>query len=888
MYSVQNEMNNMNQNQNIQQYPSYQSIPKIRVIVRKRPLNKKEIQRNEQSVVDIRDNRKVVVKEVKTKVDLTKYVEEHSFIFDMAFDEDTSNEAIYMQTVRPMIEAAFNKTKVTCFAYGQTGSGKTFTMMGTNSLENGTPGLYLLAGYDIFTLLSSRQYQGFSITASFYEIYCGKLFDLLNERKTLNAREDGKQNICIVGLTERKIANLTDMMNVIQYGLKARTVGVTGANSDSSRSHGIIQITIKDPNNNMHGKISFIDLAGSERAADVTDTNKQTRIDGAEINKSLLALKECIRALDQDKKHTPFRGSKLTLVLRDSFVGNCKTLMIANISPALGCSEHSLNTLRYADRVKELRGKPEISIGAGNQNLNFDPGMKNKQNEGKDPQEILANLLMMPRNHKNTVKYNVDANNNRLSEHKHKIKTKFCKKKTGSRNSGVVNGSLNNSNIGDNSIDSSNNGNSFNFMNIDNSNNNNNNNTFYAGMNNMPGLQNMNMSFIQQNMNLNQTGMSYNMNYNNQTLSFNNQGINPQFMNNNNCLNNNNINQNNTNNNNNNNTLFNNNNGFQNQMINNNQQQMNNPLMNSQQMNNQLMNNNQQQIQSQQPMQNQQQMNTQIINNNQQQIQTQQQQQMNNNQQLNYQLLQSKNSCENKENCSVNSNYGGIELLSSRKARPKQTPQSEKLPTVNNTFLTDNIDQTQNAFSFLNDYTSFGQQKNMVQEQQQQPEQNEESFEVLKQKYEILVNQILSDEKTMIESHKKHIDSIVEKLKMEMNMINVVEQKSNIDEYVDTTLGIYDFEIEKITAMRAKLLNFKSLLKQEAEMSTKLSQVINLNSGATQNNMMINDNTVQSNTMNIEQQNYPINLEMNNNTQMVLESCSSQYQTANKMEEDNL
>ena len=84
-------------------------------------------------------------------------------------------------------------------------------------------------------------------------------------------------------------------------------------------------------------------------------TDKQTKMDGAEINKSLLALKECIRALDQDKKHTPFRGSKLTQVLKDSFVGNSKTTMIANISPASNCCEHTLNTLRYADRVKELK-----------------------------------------------------------------------------------------------------------------------------------------------------------------------------------------------------------------------------------------------------------------------------------------------------------------------------------------------------------------------------------------------------------------------------------------------------------------------------------------------------------------------------------------------------
>lgn len=120
------------------------------------------------------------------------------------------------------------------------------------------------------------------------------------------------------------------------------------------------------------------------------------RIDGAEINKSLLALKECIRALDQEKKHTPFRGSKLTLVLRDSFMGNCKTLMIANISPSLSCSEHTLNTLRYADRVKELR-KEKAEREAQN------------QNGEKDPSEILAQLMMMPREHSKTVKYNVDT-----------------------------------------------------------------------------------------------------------------------------------------------------------------------------------------------------------------------------------------------------------------------------------------------------------------------------------------------------------------------------------------------------------------------------------------------------------------------------------------------
>ena len=285
-----------------------------------------------------------------------------------------------------MIEAAFRKTKITCFAYGQTGSGKTYTMMGYNTNEAQIPGLYLFSAFDIFSLLSREEYQDLEIWISFYEIYCGKLFDLLNDRSALTAREDGKSNIVIVGLTERQVLNLEQMMTLIEYGLKARTVGVTGANSDSSRSHGIMQISIKNRKGENHGKISFIDLAGSERAADTVGTDKQTKFDGAEINKSLLALKECIRALDQDKKHTPFRGSKLTLVLRDSFVGNCKTLMIANISPCLSSTEHTLNTLRYADRVKELK---KDCNGNGN-GCEISSG---------DQQENINRAMIMPRQH---------------------------------------------------------------------------------------------------------------------------------------------------------------------------------------------------------------------------------------------------------------------------------------------------------------------------------------------------------------------------------------------------------------------------------------------------------------------------------------------------------
>uniref|UniRef100_A0A6N2MUK0 Kinesin-like protein n=1 Tax=Salix viminalis TaxID=40686 RepID=A0A6N2MUK0_SALVM len=327
------------------------SVAKIKVVVRKRPLNKKELAKNEEDIIDTHSN-SLTVHETKLKVDLTEYVEKHEFVFDAVLNEEVSNDEVYRETVEPIVPIIFQRVKATCFAYGQTGSGKTYTMKP----------LPLKASRDILRLMHhTYRSQGFQLFVSFFEIYGGKLFDLLSDRKKLCMREDGKQQVCIVGLQEYKVSDVETIKDLIEKGNASRSTGTTGANEESSRSHAILQLAIKrsvDSNESkpprLVGKLSFIDLAGSERGADTTDNDKQTRMEGAEINKSLLALKECIRALDNDKSHIPFRGSKLTEVLRDSFVGNSRTVMISCISPSSGSCEHTLNTLRYADRVKSL------------------------------------------------------------------------------------------------------------------------------------------------------------------------------------------------------------------------------------------------------------------------------------------------------------------------------------------------------------------------------------------------------------------------------------------------------------------------------------------------------------------------------------------------------
>lgn len=346
---------------------------RICVCVRKRPLNKKELSVKDLDVITIPSKDVVMVHEPKQKVDLTRYLENQTFRFDYAFDDSTTNEMVYRFTARPLVETIFERGMATCFAYGQTGSGKTHTMGGDFSGKNQdcSKGVYALAARDVFLMLKKPNYKklDLQVYATFFEIYSGKVFDLLNRKAKLRVLEDGKQQVQVVGLQEKEVKCTEDVLKLIEVGNSCRTSGQTSANAHSSRSHAVFQIILRRKGK-MHGKFSLIDLAGNERGADTSSADRQTRLEGAEINKSLLALKECIRALGRNKPHTPFRASKLTQVLRDSFIGeNSRTCMIATISPGMTSCENTLNTLRYANRVKELTVDPNQVMEGGRPNI---------------------------------------------------------------------------------------------------------------------------------------------------------------------------------------------------------------------------------------------------------------------------------------------------------------------------------------------------------------------------------------------------------------------------------------------------------------------------------------------------------------------------------------
>ncbi|KAM6111128.1 kinesin-like protein KIF2B [Pterocles gutturalis] len=330
----------------------------ICVCIRKRPLNQQEAELNDVDVVTVPSQDVVMVREAKQKLDLTWYLDNQVFHFDHAFDDRATNELVYRYTAQPLVDTIFQGSMATCFAYGQSGSGKTHTMMGSFSIKNSEPskGIYVLVAEDVFHRLQdpSCQKLDLQVYGAFFEIYGSKVFDLLNWKKELRVLEDGQQQIQVVGLWEEEVTSVEDVIKLIEIGNKCRTSCKTSANSHSSRSHAIFQIILKR-RGHLYAKFSLIDLAGNERGAGNSIAEKQTRLEGANINKSLLALKECIRALGHNKAHTPFRGSKLTQVLRDSFIGeNSCTCMIATICPGTRSCKDTLNTLQYASRLKKL------------------------------------------------------------------------------------------------------------------------------------------------------------------------------------------------------------------------------------------------------------------------------------------------------------------------------------------------------------------------------------------------------------------------------------------------------------------------------------------------------------------------------------------------------
>ena len=294
-----------------------------------------------------------------------KRVKDQTFGFDRVFDENTTQGDVYEATTRGLLDSVLDGYNATVFAYGATGCGKTHTITGTAQ----QPGIIFLTMQELFEKIAERSDEKQTeVSLSYLEIYNETIRDLLvpgGSKQGLMLREDANQAVSVAGLSSHHPRDVQQVMDMIVKGNEYRTISPTEANATSSRSHAVLQINVaqKDRNadvNEPHtmATLSIIDLAGSERAS-ATKNRGERLIEGANINKSLLALGSCINALCDARKrnHVPYRNSKLTRLLKFSLGGNCKTVMIVCVSPSSAHFDETQNTLRYANRAKNIQTK---------------------------------------------------------------------------------------------------------------------------------------------------------------------------------------------------------------------------------------------------------------------------------------------------------------------------------------------------------------------------------------------------------------------------------------------------------------------------------------------------------------------------------------------------
>ncbi|XP_054575141.1 kinesin-like protein KIF21A isoform X8 [Eptesicus fuscus] len=340
-----------------------------------------------------------------------------AFTFDYVFDIDSQQEQIYTHCIEKLIEGCFEGYNATVFAYGQTGAGKTYTMgtgFDVNIIEE-EQGIISRAVKHLFKSIEEKKHTAmknglpppdFKVNAQFLELYNEEVLDLFdttrdidakNKKSNIRIHEDSTGGIYTVGVTTRTVNTESEMMQCLKLGALSRTTASTQMNVQSSRSHAIFtihlcqtrmcpQIDAENATDNkvisessqmnefetLTAKFHFVDLAGSERLKRTGATGERAK-EGISINCGLLALGNVISALgDKSKRatHVPYRDSKLTRLLQDSLGGNSQTIMIACVSPSDRDFMETLNTLKYANRARNIKNKVMVNQDRASQQIN--------------------------------------------------------------------------------------------------------------------------------------------------------------------------------------------------------------------------------------------------------------------------------------------------------------------------------------------------------------------------------------------------------------------------------------------------------------------------------------------------------------------------------------
>ena len=332
----------------------------VQVILRLRPLNKKELAAGHHSVVnpDIA-NGCVYVAEAG--------VDGRAWGFDAVYTNAFTQRDVYNQSIRPLVNSVIAGFNGTIFAYGQSGTGKTYSMSGDMSSKEAY-GITPNAVDHIFTHINETKSPKieYQVKATYVELYQGKCRDLLVDGQlNLELKENAQKLFYVKDLSEHEIESTEHAMQLMEEGLKRREVKSTELNADSSRSHSlftlIVKVWDKEQDLRTESKLNLVDLAGSERQSK-TGATGETLKEGNAINLSLTALGTVIDCLVKQKPHVPYRSTQLTMLLKDGLGGNSRTVIVGAVGPSNHNAHETVSTLRFIDRARQIKNKPKVQM----------------------------------------------------------------------------------------------------------------------------------------------------------------------------------------------------------------------------------------------------------------------------------------------------------------------------------------------------------------------------------------------------------------------------------------------------------------------------------------------------------------------------------------------
>ncbi|KAL8524012.1 hypothetical protein ACS0TY_013828 [Phlomoides rotata] len=336
-----------------------ETMEKIYVAVRLRPLNEREIGRNDVSDWECINNTTVIFKNTLQERPLLPT----AYTFDRVFGYNSHTRQVYEEAAMKVALSVLSGINSTIFAYGQTGSGKTFTMCGITE--------YAIA--DIYDYIHKHSERNFVLKFSAMEIYNEAVKDPLRSDGTqLRLLDDPERGTVVDKLTEVKLRDSNHLKELLSICAAQRQIGETSLNEHSSRSHQILRLTVEsearhylgadNSSSTLTASVNFVDLAGSERASQTLSAGTRLK-EGCHINRSLLTLGTVIRKLSKGRNgHIPYRDSKLTRILQNSLGGNARTAIICTMSPARTHVEQSRNTLHFANCAKQVSTNAQVNV----------------------------------------------------------------------------------------------------------------------------------------------------------------------------------------------------------------------------------------------------------------------------------------------------------------------------------------------------------------------------------------------------------------------------------------------------------------------------------------------------------------------------------------------